>query len=107
MKVIGTAAKGALLVEMQELELCRILGFSSLYDSAYKAALEKACPKQYGEALSWVGIELSVNNLAEKVGAIRNREADAKRAAETLTSLAEALAAAWPELTISPKEKAA
>lgn len=98
MKIIARQGKD-FLATISEYEVCRLMGFSSLYDAGWEEIKRKyKKSNEWSAELGLEGVEIDITKVAERAEVMRRKEGDVQGAIKTFRSMADALEMAWPEL---------
>ncbi len=98
MKIIARQGK-EFLATISEYEVCRLMGFDSVYDQAW-ADIKNKYKKDNGwnAELGLEGIEIDITKVAERAAVLRQREDHVTKAIKSFRDMADALEIAWPSL---------
>lgn len=98
MKIIARQGKD-FLAAISEYEVCRLMGFSSVYDAGWEAIKRKYKKSNgYDAELGLEGVEIDITKVAERATTMRQNEGNVEKAIKTFRDMADALEMAWPEL---------
>ncbi len=98
MKIIARQNKH-FLCTVSEYEVCKLMGFTSLYDAGWeeiKRIYKKS--SSYDAELGLEGVEIDITQVCKKAETLRSKEKDVENAIKTFRGMADALETAWPSL---------